>query len=60
MKCPMLNISNGRVMLTMGSIEGSQAFISCNRYYKWTGSNSTVCQADGTWSGTIGRCGKLL
>ena len=58
--CPELNIPNGNVVLTKGSIVGSQASFSCIESHTWTGSSHSSCQSNGTWSGSIGFCSKSL
>ena len=54
--CPNLpSPSNGQVVLR-GTTLSSTAVYSCNRGFILVGSNTRVCQVDGTWSGEAPSC----
>ena len=59
--CPALSDpSNGMMNCLLGGDEtpssGESCNFTCNTGYKLTGSESRICQSNGSWSGSIAMC----
>ena len=53
--CKILHLSNGKIS-SYSNTYGSRINFSCNTGYNLTGSESSTCQANGTWSNTAVVC----
>jgi len=56
--CPPIFVPYGRVVLSNGVQQGSEAHFICDPFYSWTSANYSRCLEGGQWSGQIGRCGE--
>ena len=60
-KCQnVTEVNNGMITCTMGD-DGVLSYedmcsVTCNTGYTLTGSNTTICQGDGSWSSTNNSC----
>ena len=52
---PLTDPANGQIV-TPSITFGSVATYSCEKGYVLSGQNMTICQADGTWSGSVPTC----
>ncbi len=56
--CPSLTIANASISYSDSRAMGSTATLNCNSGYSAAGNKSVTCNTNGSWSGTLGNCGR--